>query len=107
MASTTWIAALCTLVVVLAASVLLALRALAAWRSVRSFSRSTSAALDGVMRAADAAEQHAVAAAAGAERLAAATARLQASVAHLTLIRSAAGEFSATLNRLRGVVPRK
>ena len=107
MASVTWIAALFALVFVLATSALLALRALGAWRSFRSFSRRTSTVLDDVTRTADAAQQHAVAAAAGAERLASATARLQESVAHLTLIRSAAGEFNATLNRVRGAVPRK
>jgi|GEM_PF-847051 hypothetical protein len=107
MAAATSIAALFALVAVLGTSALLAVRALRAWRNVRSFSRATGAALERVMRTADEAETHAVAAAAGAERLATAAARLRESLARLTLIRSAAAEFSATLARFRGVVPRK
>jgi len=41
------------------------------------------------------------------ERLRLARARLQESLAGLALLRSAAGEFSTTLARFRGVVPRK
>ncbi len=107
MESATWIAALFALVALLGTGALLAVRALGAWRTFRSFTRTMGAALDSVTRTADAAEAHAVAAAAGAERLASAAGRLQQSVARLTLIRAAAGEFTGTLARLRGAVPRK
>jgi hypothetical protein len=107
MSPASWIAGLVALIALLGTGALLGVRALAAWRMFRSFSSTATAALDGVMRSADAAEAHAVAAAAGAERLAAGTMRLQESLARLGLLRSAAGEFSTTLARFRGVVPRK
>ena len=107
MSPATWIAGLVALVALLGTGALLGVRALTAWRTFRSFSSTARAMLDAVMHSADAAETHAVAAAAGAERLSATTARLQESLAGLALLRSAAGEFSTTLARFRGVVPRK
>jgi len=107
MASATFLAALFAFVAVLGTSTFLVVRALHAWRSFRSFARTAGAALDGVTRAADAAEQHAAAAVAHAEQLATATAHLQRSLARLALLQSAAGEFSSTVARLRGAVPRK
>ncbi len=101
------IAGIFALVAVLGAAALLAVRALRTWRTFRRFSRTMNDALATVMRAAEQAQAHATGAAAGAERLAAATARLQESRARLALLQSAAGEFSATLARLRGVVPTK
>jgi hypothetical protein len=102
-----WIAGVFALVAVLGTAALLAVRALGAWRTFRRFTRAAGDAFDAVMRAAEAAETHATAATDGAGRVAAATARLQESRAELSLIQSAAGEFSATLARLRGVVPTK
>ena len=92
---------------ILGTAVFLALRALRAWRTFRRFSRTMNDAVASVMRTAEEAQAHATSAAAGAERLAAATARLQESRARLALLQAAAGEFSATLARLRGVVPTK
>ena len=101
------IAGIFALVAVLGAAAFLALRALRTWRTFRRFSGAMNDALATVMSAAEHAEAHATGVAAGAERLAAATARLQESRAQLALLQSAAGEFSATLARLRGVVPTK
>jgi hypothetical protein len=102
-----WIAGAFALVAVLGSAALLGLRALRTWRTFRAFSKAAGDALDAVMTAANAAEAHATSAAAGAERLAAATARLQESRSELSLIQAAAAEFSATLARVRGVVPTK
>jgi hypothetical protein len=107
MSPTTWIAGLVALVALLGSGAFLGLRALTVWRTFRRFSSTAGGALDRLTRSADAAEAHAVSAAGGAERLAATTARLQESLAQLALLRSAAGEFSTTLARFRGVVPRK
>jgi hypothetical protein len=82
MTAATWIAALFALISVLGTAAFLTGRAFGAWRTFRRFTRAAGAAVDEVMRAADAAEAHATAA-------------------------IAAGEFSATLARLRGVVPTK
>jgi hypothetical protein len=63
--------------------------------------------VEALLGSAEAAEAHATAAGSGAERLAAATTHLQKSLTRLSLLQSATGEFSATLARLRGVVPTK
>jgi hypothetical protein len=100
-------AAIVALAFVLGTGALLAVRALAVWRSFRAFSRSAGAALDGVMRGVDAAGAHAVAAGRSSERLSAAADRLGESTAHLGLIRAAAAEVGSTVGTARGVVPRK
>ena len=101
------IAGMFAAVAILGTAVFLGLRTLRTWRLFRRFSRTMNDALASVIGAAERAEAHATGAAAGAERLAAATARLQESRAQLALLQAAAGEFSATLARLRGVVPTK
>ena len=101
------IAGIFALVSVLGTSVFLALRALRTWRTFRRVSRAMNEAVASVMRGAEQAEAHLTAAAAGAERLAAATERLQESRAELSVLQSAAGEFGATVARVRGVVPTK
>jgi hypothetical protein len=107
MAPAPLVAALIALTVVLGTGTLVAVRALGAWRSFRSFSRSTTAAVEGVTRAAAEVEARAVAAVTGTDRLASAAARLRESQAGLAVIQSAAGEFSAALARVRGAMPRK
>jgi hypothetical protein len=107
MALASLLAALVAFVAVVAAGAFLAVRALAAWRTYRTFSLSATTALEAVMTSAEAAEKRAASAAAGAERLSAANIRLQASLEQLTVIRAAASEFTGTLARVRGLVPRK
>lgn len=107
MTTADWLALVFLLAALVASVTVAALRALRAWRSYRSFSRTTGAALDDVMGTAASAEEHAVSLTAGAERLAQAMEHLQGSLAHLALLRAAAGEARATLARLRGVVPGK
>ncbi|HVC88090.1 MAG TPA: hypothetical protein VNC40_11770 [Gaiellaceae bacterium] len=107
MATAVWIALVFCLVALVAGPGFAALRGLRAWRSFRSFSRATGSALDGVMRTAASAEEHAESLTAGAERLAGATQRLQASLAELGLLRAAAGETGAAVSAVRGAMPRK
>jgi hypothetical protein len=106
-ATALWIALAFLLLALIGAPVVAGLRALKAWRSFRSFSGAIAFALDGVMRSAAAAEEHATSLTAGAERLAKATEHLQSSLAQLALLRSAADEARGTLAGLRGAVPSK
>jgi hypothetical protein len=107
MATAPLVAAIFALASVLGTGVFLGLRALGTWRTFRRFTRAASEAVEGVTRTAAEAEKHATAAAAGAEQLTAASRRLQEAVAQLSLLQAAAGEFKATLARVRGVVPTK
>ena len=83
------------------------LRALATWRTLRSFTGAAGTAFDGVLETAAAAEAHAVSLSDGGERLTRATAHLQESLAGAAVIRSALGETQQLLRRLRGAVPHK
>ena len=107
MATALWIALAFLLVALVATPAMLGLRALKAWRSFRSFTGAIASALDSVMRSAATAEEHATALAANAERLTRATEHLQASLAELALLRSAADEARGTFARFRGAVPTK
>ena len=107
MALLTWFS-LAFLVVALGGSVTVAVvRGLRVWRAFRAVSGAITSALDGIARTAAEAERHAVALTEGTERLSAAVARLQESLAHLAVLRSAATDVRATLLAFRGVVPRK
>jgi hypothetical protein len=70
-------------------------------------SGAASSALGGVLETAAEAERHAVSLSEGSERLAAALARLQESLAHLAVLRSAATDARASLLSFRSVMPRK
>lgn len=107
MTTAVWIALAFLLVSLVATPIVLGLGALKAWRTFRSFSGAAASALDGVMRRAATAEEHATALTANAERLTSATEHLQASLAELAVLRTAADEARATVARLRGVVPTK
>jgi hypothetical protein len=107
MATAAWIA-LGFLLVALISSVALASRsALRLWRSFRTFSSTAQAALDDVMQSAAAADERTASLTTHQERLAKATAHLQASLAQLAVLRAAADEVRANLDRLRSVVPSK
>ena len=106
-ATAVWIALAFLLVALVATPAVAGLRALKTWRSLRSFAGAIAAALDDVMDKGTAAEEHATALTANAERLAKATEHLQASLAQLALLRSAADEARATVARFRGAVPTK
>jgi hypothetical protein len=60
-----------------------------------------------VLASAEAAESKVASLGAGAERLAAAMEQLQASLAELAVIRTAAAETQSLLASIRGLVPRK
>jgi hypothetical protein len=106
-ATVAWIGLGIALLAAVAPTVLVGVRSVQAWRSFRSFSRSTSSALDEVTRNAAAAEAHASALATGVERLTAATEHLQSSLGELAAIRAAADEARGAVAGLRGAVPRK
>ena len=107
MALLPWIAAVFLVAALAVSTTLLVVRGLSAWRTFKSFSRRSSAALDEVTTAAGAAEAHAVRLGEGSERLTSAVQRLQQSLAELSLLRAAAAEARAPIARARGAVPRK
>ena len=102
-----WIAVVVCVLAIAGGVAVAVVRALATWRTFRSFNRGMGAALDGVLATAAAAEAHAVGLSEGGERLTAATARLQRSLARLATIRAALGEAQQLVRRLRGAVPHK
>ena len=107
MALLTWISLL-FLVLALVGSIAVAVsRALRAWRTFKRFSKTTSAAIEGVLDSAAEAEQHAVAFTEGTQKLTAALARLEESRAQLALIQAAAAEARSTLFAFQGAMPRK
>src|SRR2546423_4600818 len=107
MALLAWISLL-FLIVALAGSITVAVvRGLRAWRAFRAFSGTASSALDGVLATAAEAERHAVSLTEGSARLAAAVARLQESLAHSAVLRSAAADARASLLSFRSALPRK
>jgi hypothetical protein len=107
MALLTWISLVFLVVAVVGSIAFAASRGLHAWRTFKRFSRTTSAAIAGVLETAAEAEQHAVAFTEGGEKLSAALARLEQSRAELAVIQAAATEARSTLSSLRGAVPRK
>jgi hypothetical protein len=107
MALLTWISLLFLVAAVVGSIAVAATRALRAWRTFRRFSRTTSAAIGGVLDTAAEAERHAVAFTEGTEKLSAALARLEQSRAELAVIQAAAAEARSSLSALRGAVPRK
>jgi hypothetical protein len=106
-ATVAWIGLAVALVAAACSTVLVGVRGVQAWRTFRSFARSTTRALDEVTRSAAAAEAHATALTEGVERLTAATEHLGSSLAELAAIRAAADEARAAVAGLRGSVPRK
>jgi hypothetical protein len=107
MALLTWISLLLLVLAVVGSIAVAALRALRTWRMVKHFSRTTSAAIDGVLETAAEAERHAVALTQGTEKLSAAVARLEQSRARLAVIQGAATQARSSLRAFRGAVPRK
>ncbi|MDX6453550.1 MAG: hypothetical protein QOH16_3599 [Gaiellaceae bacterium] len=107
MALLTWISLLFLVVAVVGSIAYAATRALGAWRTFRRFSRTTSAAIGGVLETAAEAEGHALAFTEGTEKLSAALARLEQSRARLAVIQAAASQARTSLSSLRGAVPRK
>jgi hypothetical protein len=107
MALLTWISLLFLVLALVGSIAFAAARALRAWRTFRRFSRTTSAAIGGVLETATEAERHAVAFTEGAEKLSAALARLEQSRAQLAVIQAAATQARSSLSSLRGAVPRK
>ncbi len=107
MALLTWISLLFFAVAIVGSIAVAASRGLRAWRSFRRFSRTTSAAITGVLETAAEAERHAAAFTEGTEKLSAALTRLEESRAQLAVIQAAAAEARASVTSLRGAVPRK
>jgi hypothetical protein len=107
MALLTWISLLFLVLAVVGSIAVAAVRGLRVWRTFHRFSSTTSAALDGVLKAAAEAERHAVALTEGAERLSAALARLEQSRARLAIIQAASTRARSSLLAVRSLVPRK
>jgi UDP-N-acetyl-D-mannosaminuronic acid transferase (WecB/TagA/CpsF family) len=84
-----------------------AVRAWRLWKTLRATSRNATEAAGRVLASAEAAESKVASLGAGAERLAAAMEQLQASLAGLAVIRTAAAETQSLLASIRGLVPRK
>ena len=103
----TWISLLFLVLAVVGSITVAVVRALRVWRLFNHFSRTTSAAIDGVLATAAEAERHALALTEGTERLSAALARLEQSRARLAVIGTAATRARSSLLAFRGVVPRK
>lgn len=103
----TWLSLGFLLVAVIGSGAVLALRALAAWRTFKAVSGAASDALDAVMQRAEQAETRAVGLADGSGRMASASEDLQKSLAELGALRAAAGEAQALFAGIRGSVPRK
>ncbi len=102
-----WVALGFFLVVSLAALARAALRGWNAWRELRAFTRTLSAAVDDLAQRAAATGERAADAAEKAARLTATVARLQSSLSRLALLQAAAGEAGALFSGLRASVPRK
>src|SRR5258708_36909111 len=107
MALLTWISVLFLVVAVVGSIAVAATRGLRAWRTFRRFSRTTSAAIGGVLETATQAERHAVGFTEGTGKLSAALAHLEHSPAERPVIQAAAAEARSSLGALRGVLPRK
>ncbi len=102
-----WIALGFFSVAVVASLIFVGLRALNLWRAFWSFSRTATTAFDRVTRAAASAEEHSTSLTENQARLMRATERLQISLTQIALLRAAAAEARAAVDRLRGVVPTK
>jgi len=102
-----WIALAFCLVAVIGSIAYAAMRGWRLWRTVRATSKRGTEAAERVMASAAVTEEHVGSLTTGTERLAAALERLQASLAELAAIRTAASEARALLASIRGVVPRK
>ena len=102
-----WISLLVLVLAIVGSAVTLTLRGLAAWRTFRTFADTAGNALTAVERAAAAAEARADSLSRETDRLQDAIARLEESLAHLAVLGGAAGDLSAAITSLRGVVPHK
>ena len=86
----TWVSLLFLVVAVVGSIAYAASRGLRTWRTFRRFSRTTSAAIGGVLETAAEAERHAAAFTEGTQRLNEALTRLEQSRAELAVIQAAA-----------------
>jgi hypothetical protein len=102
-----WISVLVLVLAIVGSAVVLVLRARRAWRTFRTFADTAAQALTAVEHAAAAAEARAVSLTQDTARLQDAIARLEESLAHLAVLRGAAGDLRATVTGVRGAVPRK
>ena len=102
-----WIALAFLLVALVASSTVVFLRGRRLWRHISAFSGEAETALDQVMSAAAITEERSAAFTANQERLTKAKERLQVSLAELAVLRAAADEARAPLNRLRALLPTK
>ena len=106
MSTLAWLALAASVVLVAASVAFAVVRALAAWRTFRSFRRLLGPQLDDVLRLAEAAEAHLARDGETAARLELATAQLQASLRAAAILMAAARESRATVSRVLSVVPR-
>ena len=100
-----WVALAFLLVATVASVTVAVVRGLRLWRVLRSFSGQAETAIDHVMRSAETTEERTATLATNQERLTQARTHLQASLAQLAVLRAAAAEVNAALDRLRKAVP--
>ena len=93
-----WLCLLFFLVATVGSVAVAAVRGLRAWRTFRRVSRATTAALDDVLRKAEAAEAKAAGLGATSERLESAVTHLQESLTELAVLRAAYGNARSTLS---------
>jgi hypothetical protein len=94
-------------VAIVGSGVVLALRGLRLYRTVKAFGRAAAATLGTVTEAGARVEAKAAGLSGHTERLTVAAEHLQGSLARLAVLRAAAGEVKHVLDGVRGVVPRK
>jgi len=102
-----WVSLGFFLVALVGSGVLLGIRGLGAWRRFKRFTGAMTEGVDGVLRTAGAAEEHAQSLTEKTERLTKALAHLQVSLATLSKLRAALDEAQGTILFARGAVPRK
>jgi len=102
-----WIALAFLLVASVASVTVASIRGLRLWRVFRSFSGQAEQEIDHVMRSAETTEQRTASLTENQERLTRAREHLQISLAQLAVLRAAAAEANAALDRLRNAVPTK
>ncbi len=100
-----WVALGFLLVATVASVTFAGVRGLRLWRVFRSFSGQAEQELDHVLRAAETTEQRSASLTTNQERLTQAREHLQISLAQLAVLRAAAAEANAALDRLRKAVP--
>jgi hypothetical protein len=94
-------------VAIVGSGVVLGLRGLRLYRTVKAFGRTATETLGAVTEAGARVEANAAGLSGHTERVTAAAEHLQASLVRLAVLRAAAAEIKRSLDGVRGAVPRK